>query len=85
MARIKVSKNLYRGCRVDSMGEVELLAMNHESIAWLREDGTYLVRPAQFFARWNQELLEERMDFLYHTTPYKSFWAWLKENFCKKS
>lgn len=85
MARVKVSKNLYRGCRVEGLGEVELLAMNHESIAWLREDGTYLVRPAQFFARWNRELLEERMDFLYYTTPYKSFWAWLKEVFCKKS
>ena len=79
MARIKVSKNLYRGCCVGSLGEVFLLAMNHESIAWLRGDGTYLVRPAQFFARWNRELLEERMDFLYHTTPYKSFWSWLWE------
>lgn len=85
MARVQVSKNLYRGCRVESMGEVEFLAMNHESIAWLREDGTYLVRPAQFFAKWNRELLEERMDFLYYTTPYKSFWAWLKEKFRKKS
>lgn len=85
MARIKVSKNLYCGCRVESIGEVFLLAMNHESIAWLRGDGTYLVRPAQFFAKWNRELLEERMDFLYYTTPYKSFWAWLKEKFCKKS
>lgn len=84
MARIKVSKNLYRGCRIGGMGEVELLAMSHESIAWLREDGTYLVRPALFFARWNRELLEERMDFLYYTTPYKSFWAWLKEKLCKK-
>ena len=85
MAKVKVSKNLYRGCRIESVAEVELLALNHESIAWLREDGTYLVRPAQFFAKWNRELLEERMDFLYYTTPYKSFWAWLKEKFCKKS
>lgn len=83
MARIKVSKNLYRGCRVGSLGEVFLLAMNHESIAWLRGDGTYLVRPAQFFAKWNRGLLEERMDFLYYTTPYKSFWAWLKAVFKK--
>lgn len=79
MAKVKVSKNLYRGRRIESMAEVELLALNHESIAWLREDGTYLVRPAQFFAKWNRELLEERMDFLYYTTPYKSFWAWLWE------
>lgn len=84
MARVQVSKNLYRGCRVESVVEVELLALNHESIAWLREDGTYLVRPAQFFARWSRELLEERMDFLYYTTPYKSFWAWLKDIFTKK-
>lgn len=84
MARIKVSKNLYRGRRIESVAEVELLALNHESLAWLREDGTYLVRPAQFFARWSRELLEERMDYLYYTTPYRSFWAWLKDIFKKK-
>lgn len=85
MARIKVSKNLYRGVAISCIDEVKALAWGHESIAWLREDGTYLVRPAQFFARWNRELLEERMDFLYYTTPYRSFWAWLKEKICKKS
>lgn len=79
MARIKVSKNLYRGCRVKSMGEVGVLACKRESIAWLREDGTYLVRPAYFFAQWGDDVLISRLDFLYHTTPYKSFWAWLKE------
>ena len=84
MAKVKVSKNLYRGRRIESMAEVELLALNHESIAWQREDGTYLVRPAQFFAKWNRGLLEERMDFLYYTTPYKSFWAWMKDVFKKK-
>ena len=85
MARIKVSKNLYRGCRLESMDEVELLAMNHESIAWLRDDGTYLVRPAYFFSLWGNDVLEGRLENLYYTTPYKSFWAWLKEKFCKKS
>ena len=79
MARVQVSKNLYSGRRIESMGEVELLALNHESIAWLREDGTYLVRPAYFFAQWGDSVLEERIDCLFHTTPYKSFWAWLKE------
>ena len=79
MARIKVSKNLYRGRRIESMAEVELLALNHESIAWLREDGTYLVRPAYYFSRWGDDVIEERLDILYHTTPYKSFWSWLWE------
>ena len=83
MARIKVSKNLYRGCRVESMGEVELLALNHESIAWQRGDGSYLVRPAYYFSKWGNDVLEGRLDFLYHTTPYRSFWALLKEKFCK--
>ena len=85
MARVKVSKNLYRGEAIKFVDEVKILAWSHESLAWLRKDGTYLVRPAQFFAKWNRELLEERMDFLYYTTPYKSFWAWLKEKFRKKS
>ena len=84
MARVQVSKNLYRGSRIESVAEVELLALNHESLAWLREDGTCLVRPAQFFTRWSRELLEERMDYLYYTTPYRSFWAWLKDIFKKK-
>lgn len=85
MAKVKVSKNLYRGRRIESMDEVELLAMNHESIAWLREDGTYLVRPAYFFSLWGNDVLESRLENMYFTTPYKSFWAWLKEKFCKKS
>ena len=84
MARVKVSKNLYRGCRVKSMGEVELLAMNHESIAWLREDGTYLVRPAYFFSLWGNDVLKSRLENMYFTTPYKSFWAWMKDIFTKK-
>ena len=66
------------------MGEVELLAMNHESIAWLREDGTYLVRPAYFFSLWGNGVLESRLENMYFTTPYKSFWAWLKDIFKKK-
>ena len=85
MAKVKVSKNLYRGRRIESMDEVELLAMNHESIAWLREDGTYLVRPAYFFSLWGDDVLESRLENMYFTTPYKSFWAWLKDFFCKKS
>lgn len=85
MARIKVSKNLYRGMPIESVAEVELLALNHESIAWQRGDGSYLVRPAQYFAKWGDGILVSRLDFLYHTTPYRSFWAWLKEKFCKKS
>lgn len=84
MSRIKVSKNLYRGMPIESMYEVEFLASVHESIAWLREDGTYLVRPAYFFALWGDDVLISRLDFLYHTTPYKSFWAWLKDIFKKK-
>lgn len=84
MARIKVSKTLYRGKPIESMGEVEFLAMNHKSIAWLRPDGTYLVRPAYFFSLWGDEVLSERLYFLYHTTPYESFWAWLKDIFKKK-
>lgn len=84
MARVKVSKNLYRGRRIESMGEVELLALNHESIAWQRGDGSYLVRPAYYFSKWGDDVLISRLDFLYHTTPYKSFWAWLKEIFKKK-
>lgn len=79
MARVQVSKNLYRGCRVKSMGEVEILACNRESIAWLREDGTYLVRPAYYFSRWGNDVLEKRLENMYYTTPYKSFWAWLWE------
>ena len=79
MARVQVSKNLYRGRRIESMDEVELLAMNHESIAWLREDGTYLVRPAYYFSRWRNDVLEERLENMYYTTPYKSFWTWLWE------
>lgn len=79
MARIKVSKNLYRGRRIESIREVELLAINHESIAWLREDGTYLVRPAYYFSRWGNDVLEGRLENMYYTTPYKSFWAWLWE------
>ena len=79
MAKVKVSKNLYRGRRIESMGEVELLALNHESIAWLREDGTYLVRPAYFFSKWGYDVLEGRLENMYHTTPYKSFWTWLWE------
>ena len=84
MAKVKVSKNLYRGRRIESMDEVELLAMNHESIAWLREDGTYLVRPAYFFSLWGNGVLESRLENMYFTTPYKSFWAWLKDIFTKK-
>ena len=84
MAKVKVCKNLYRGCRIESMGEVELLAMNHESIAWQREDGTYLVRPAIFFSLWGNDVLEGRLENMYYTTPYKSFWAWLKDIFKKK-
>ena len=84
MAKVKVSKNLYRGRRIESMDEVELLAMNHESIAWLREDGTYLVRPAYFFSLWGNGVLESRLENMYFTTPYKSFWAWLKDIFKKK-
>ena len=79
MARVKVSINLYRGCRIESICEVVILALNHESIAWQREDGSYLVRPAQYFAKWGNDVIEERLDFLYHTTPYKSFWSWLWE------
>jgi len=79
MAKVKVSKNLYRGRRIENVGEVEILALNHESIAWQREDGSYLVRPAQYFAKWGEDVLVSRLDFLYHTTPYKSFWSWLWE------
>lgn len=85
MARVKVSKNLYRGRRIESICEVVILACNHESIAWQREDGTYLVRPAYYFSLWGNDVLEGRLENLYYTTPYKSFWAWLKEKFCKKS
>ena len=84
MAKVKVSKNLYRGRRIESMDEVELLAMNHESIAWLREDGTYLVRPAYFFSLWGDDVLEYRLENMYFTTPYRSFWAWLRSFFSKK-
>ena len=79
MARVKVSKNLYRGMPIENVGEVEILALNHESIAWQREDGSYLVSPAQYFAKWGEDVLVSRLDFLYHTTPYKSFWSWLWE------
>ena len=85
MARVQVSKNLYRGCRIESICEVVVLAFNRESIAWLREDGTYLVRPAYYFPTERNNVLEERLENMYHTTPYKSFWAWLKEVFRKKS
>lgn len=85
MARRQVSKNLYRGMRLRSAGEVEFLATIHESIAWLREDGTYLVRPAYFFNKWGEKVLEERIEDLFCVTPYPSFWAWLKDIFRKKS
>lgn len=84
MARIKVSKNLYRGRRIESIYEVLILACNRESIAWLREDGTYLVRPAYFFSLWGTDVLESRLENMYYTTPYGSFWAWLKDIFKKK-
>lgn len=84
MARVKVSKNLYRGMPIESMCEVEFLASVHESIAWLREDGTYLVRPAYFFSLWGNDVLEGRLENMYYTTPYRSFWAWLKDVFKKK-
>lgn len=84
MARVQVSKNLYRGSRIESVCEVTLLATNHESIAWLREDGTYLVRPAYFFFLWGKDVLEGRLENMYNTTPYRSFWAWLKDIFKKK-
>lgn len=79
MARIKVSKNLYRGMRIKSRLEVEMLSLSHGSVAWLREDGSWLVRPADFFLRWGDDVLEDRLNSLYYTTPYKSFWAWLRE------
>ena len=85
MARVKVSKNLYRGSRVRSICEVHWLALEKDSIAWLREDGTYLVRPAFYFSLWGNDVLEGRLENMYYTTPYKSFWAWLKDFFCKKS
>lgn len=84
MARVKVSKNLYRGEAIKFVDEVKILAWNHESIAWLREDGTYLVRPAYFFSLWGDDVLESRLENMYFTTPYKSFWAWLKDIFTKK-
>ena len=84
MARVKVSKNLYRGRRIESICEVVILECNRESIAWLRKDGTYLVRPAFFFSKWGKEILEERLENMYYTTPYKSFWALLKDIFKKK-
>lgn len=64
---------------IESVAEVKLLAENHESIAWLREDGTYLVRPAYYFSRWGNDVLEGRLENMYYTTPYKSLWAWLWE------
>lgn len=84
MARIKVSKNLYRGRRIESIREVLILTCNRESIAWQREDGTYLVRPAYFFSLWGTDVLESRLENMYYTTPYGSFWAWLKDIFKKK-
>ena len=60
-----VSTNCLRGRRIRSVFAVKRLTRRGRSIAWLREDGTYLVRPAYFFARWSNGVLRERMDCLY--------------------
>jgi hypothetical protein len=53
MEKIRVSKNLYRGRKIRTAFGVYWLWLRRKSVAYLRDDGTYLVRPAGFFANWD--------------------------------
>lgn len=78
MSRVKVSKNLYRGRRVRSTDELYTLTINSRSVAWLRRDGSYLVRPAYFFFNWGEDTQRERLGELYLTSEYPTFFAFLR-------
>ena len=68
MEKVKVSKNLFRGRKIRCVFGVYWLWVRNKSIAWLREDGSYLVRPAAFFIKWDDSNLRRQLGRLYCTT-----------------
>ena len=65
MKKVKVSKNLYRGRRIWTVFGLIWLHTGQESVAYLKDDGTYMVRPATFFLSWGDETLSKRLGRFY--------------------
>ena len=70
MDKVRVSKNLYRGSRIRTLMGVYWLWILGVSIAWEREDGSYMVRPAAFFARWGDDGVRSMLGRLYRVKRY---------------
>ena len=68
MEKIKVSKNLFRGRKIRCLFGVYWLWIRCKSVAWDRGDGTYLVRPAAFFIKWDDASLKKQLGRLYCTS-----------------
>lgn len=67
MKRIKVSKNLCRGRKIRTMLGLLLYAIIDEPIAYDRCDGSYIVRPAEYFLRWGEDSVRERLGRFFTT------------------
>lgn len=68
MEQIRVSKNLYRGRKIRTVFGIYWLWVRGKSIAWLRKDESYLVRPAAFFVKWDDSNLRAQLGNFYCTT-----------------
>lgn len=86
--KVKVSSNLYRGKRIKDALHVYFLSCEHKSIAWRREDGSYLLLPASFVDSWSDCRLKKAIyvdKSLFETTKIEekpSFWSKLHRFFC---
>lgn len=67
MKKVKVSKNLYRGRKIRTMLGLLLYAIIDEQIAYDMGDGSYIVRPAEFFLRWGEDSVRERLGRFFTT------------------
>lgn len=54
MAKIKVSKNLYRGRRLGTMFGLWWQDAQGKAIAYDLGDGRWVVRPVSFFLNWGE-------------------------------
>ena len=65
MAKIKVTKNLYRGRRIWFMFGIIWQSACQNAIAYDLGDGRWIVRPADFFLRWGYDSVEEKLGRFY--------------------
>lgn len=67
MVVIKVSSHLRRGRRIRTFMGFLLRDYFGESVAYLKGDGSYIVRPVGYYLRWGEDSVRERLGRFFTT------------------